>query len=279
MHKTEFCVKQFIDDYSFRLEKTTLKGYETSIIQLLCFCVKPYNEITTRDIRNWLMHLEEEGYKLGSIRYKMYGLRLFYQYCLEEELITHNPVEAVPIPRLDDKLPHYLSIDQLTQLRLLCEGNLKQRAIIEVLYTTGIRRNELASMKLEDIDWSERMIRIPKGKGKKERIVLFTKDCAEHLKAYLQDRRDDLPFVFLNRDGTALVASRTINHWFKSYSEKLGVFMSPHTLRHTFAAHLAMKGMSLACIQALLGHDNPQQTHLYARLHHQARKQMYDEWM
>lgn len=246
---------------------------------MISFCEKPYNEVTTRDIRSWLKHLYESGYKSSSIKTKMFGLRLFYKYCLEEGLITHNPVESIPLPKDRDKLPHYLTIEQLVQLRLLCEGDLKLRAIIEVFYATGVRVSELVNMRLEDINWSERMIRIPKGKGKKERIVLFTNECAEHLNSYLQERRDELPFVFVNRSETNAVTIWSVGYWLRPFGEKMGVHLSPHTLRHTFAAHLALKGMPLASIQALLGHDNPKNTIIYTRLHQEAQKQMYEQWM
>lgn len=279
MLTSEECLKQFVNDFSNRLEKPTLKSYETSIRQLLTFCGKNYDEITKKYIRNWLMYLKEEGYKPATIKNKIKALRLFYQYCLEEDIINCNPAESIPYPREEDKLPHYLTNEQLAQLRLICEGKLKQRAIIEVLYTTGVRISELINLKLEDVNWTERMIHIPKGKGKKERIVLFTKECAEHLKSYLQTRNEDVPFVFLNRNGTGSITCRNIQYWFTTYRKNLGIFMTPHTLRHTFAAHLAMKGMPLACLQVLLGHDKARLTHLYARLHGQAQKQMYDQWM
>lgn len=276
---SEECINQFVNDYSFKLTRKTLRHYEITIRQLLEFCGKPINEINTRDVRNWLAYLNEEGYKQGTIKNKMFGLRLFYQYCLEEGRMTHNPVEAIPLPKDEDKLPHYLTYEQLKQLRSLCEGNVKHRAVIEMLYSTGVRISELTSMKLEDINWTERMILIQNGKGKKERIVLFSKECLEHLNAYLQNRSDNLPFVFLDRTGTGAIKPKAIRDWFVVFRKKLGIYLTPHTLRHTFAAHLAMKGMPLVCIQTLMGHDNPISTHLYARLHQQAQKQMYDEWM
>jgi site-specific recombinase XerD len=279
MITSDKCIKQFIEDFSFNLTKSTLEGYVTAIRQLICFSQKPYNEITTRDIRNWILHLKEKDYKINSIKGKIFGLRLFYKYCLEEELITYNPVNGVPIPKRDDKLPNYLTYEQLMKLKHLCEGNLRQGAIIEVFYTTGVRLRELTSMKLEDINWSDRMIRIPKGKGKKERMVFFTKECEGKLKAYLNSRNDDLPFVFVNQFGTASVIPWIIQRWFINYRKKLGFYLSPHTLRHTFAAHLVKKGMSLSCIQVLLGHDHPSSTHIYTRLYQQAQKDKYDEWM
>lgn len=276
---SEECIKQFIDDHSFKLAKKTLKNYETSIRQLLNFCEKPINEITTRDVRYWLKHLNEDGYKQSTMKNKIFELRSFYRYCLEEGWMTHNPVEAIPLPKVEDKLPHYLTHEHFSQLRSLCERDVKQRAAIEMLYSTGVRISELTSMKLEDINWTERLIFIPNGKGKKERIVLFTKESGEHLNAYLQNRRDNLSYVFLNHTGTGAIKPKSIWVWFRVFQKKLGFYVTPHTLRHTFAAHLAMKGMPLATIQALLGHDNPSSTHLYARLHQQAQKQMYDEWM
>lgn len=172
---SEACIKQFIDDHCSRLTPEVLEEYKKTVQQLLSFCEKPYNEITTRDIRNWLIHLEEK-LKMSSIKRKLSGLRLFFQYCVEEELIAHNPVESIPIPKKEDTLPHYLTAEQLTQLRKLIEGRLKQRAVIEVLYTTGVRISELTNMKVEDIDWSERMIDIPKGKGKKKELCCLLKN-------------------------------------------------------------------------------------------------------
>lgn len=279
MLTSEVCINQFINEYKFRIERNTLVCYLASIRQLLSFCEKPFNNVTTRDIRSWFIHLEEDGYKQSTIKHKLIGLRLFYRYCLEEEIMTHNPAEKVPLPKDEDKLPYYLTNEQLMKLRLFCEDNLQQRAVIEVFYATGVRLRELTNMKLENIQWSERMIRIPEGKGKKERIVLFTNECSEHLKVYLQSRCDELPFVFVNRDGTASIYPRVIQNWFENYRKKLGFYLTPHTLRHTFAAHLTMKGMKMAYIQTLLGHENPRHTHFYSRLHCYAQKQMYDEWM
>lgn len=279
MLTSEACIKQFWNDQHFRLEKTTLEGYETAIRQMLSYCEKPYNEITTLDLRDWLVHLEEKGYKKGSIKKKMFALRLFYHYCVEEEIMNHNPVKSISLPKDEDRLPQYLTPEQVTHLRHLCSDNLKKRAVIEMFIATGIRLRELTRMKIEDINWNERIITIPKGKGKKERIVPFTHQCEEHVKAYLESRNDDFPFVFLDRYGKGAIDPRSIQHWFEAFRKEIGVFISPHTLRHTFATKLAIKGMPLSHLQVLLGHVKTRDTHLYARLHSHAQKQMYDEWM
>lgn len=278
MISNDECLKSFIEEYSIRLGQNTMYAYQKDIKLMLSHCNKSFAEVTSRDIRSWMQVLELT-YKSSTIRKMFSGVRLFYKYCNEEEIISHNPVISVSLPLEEDKLPRYLTNDQLAQLRLLTERNIKKRAVVEVLYTTGIRISELTQMRLEDIQWTERIIRIPKGKGKKERIVLFTNDCSVHLHAYLKERRDTLPFLFLDRYGKGAMDNRSVQRWFEDYREPLGIFLSPHILRHTFAAHLAMKGMPLIGIQSLLGHSKPEHTQLYARLFNHARKQMYDEWM
>lgn len=276
---SEISLKQFKDEYSFRLEEKTVNMYILAVEQLMAFGDKPYSEINSRDIRRWMASLESKEYKAATVKSKLAGIKLFYKYCTEEGLLAKNPVKNIPFPEVEDKLPRYLQQDELFQLRQLVKGKLEEKAVIEMLYFTGVRLMELVDMKKLNINWKERMITVPKGKRKKERIVLFTRECAEHLRAYLDTREDTLPFVFVNSKGTGPVCSRTIQLKFESYTKKLGTHISPHTLRHTFAAHLARKGMPLACIQILLGHNSPHQTQLYARLYHEARKELYDQWM
>ncbi|MDK7669182.1 tyrosine-type recombinase/integrase [Cytobacillus oceanisediminis] len=279
MNTSEECIQRFKDDYCFRLTPESIDFYEISLRQLLMYSGKPLLDITKQDIQNWVIYLDEIGNKPATAKTKIAGLKRFYKYLLEEGVISYNPMEKIPFPQVEDKLPCYLRNDQLSQLREVADGEMRERAIIELLYSAGIRLKELAAMKKEDINWTERIIHIPRGKRKKARIVLFTRTCAEYLKSYLEERKDDLPFVFVNRYGTRPICTRTIQINFKKYKTRLGFHLTPHTLRHTFAAHLAIKGMPLEGIQDLLGHDGPQQAQLYARLYSHARKSMYDEWM
>lgn len=278
MKTNDACLKNFIVDYNMRLEESTLNNYQKSIRKLMDHCDKPFCENTSKDIRNWVQHLGT-SYNPSTVRNMLAAVKLFYKYCLEEELIKYNPVATVPYPEKEEALPHYLQNDQLTELRKLVEGRLQERAVIEVLYTTGVRISEMAALKMEDIVWSERLMYVRKGKGNKDRIVLFTRSCEEYLQAYLKERLDNLPFVFLNVARTGPINIKYVQKNFKKYRKELGIHLSPHTLRHTFAAHLAMKGMPLVGIQALLGHVKQQDTQRYARLFNDAKKQMYDEWM
>jgi len=152
--------------------------------------------------------------------------------------------------------------------------NPKKRAIIETLYSTGVRLSELINIKLQDINWEARLILI-KGKGEKERIVLFNAECEERLKYYLSTRHDTIPYLIISDTGNRMYA-RLLQKYFEKYTKKLGFKVSPHTLRHTFAAHLAQKGMPLACIQELLGHADIRDTRIYAKLYEHARRNKLD---
>lgn len=272
-------MEKFIEEYRFKLEQTTLKDIQYSIEQLLMHCNKSILDVNTRDIREWMNHMYNKGYAQTTVYRKFYRIKRFFQYCVEEGIIINSPLQSLPVPKLPQQLPRYLTREQLTKLRQHVSGKLKERAVVEVLYATGVRVSELCRIKKEDINWSERSIQIRKGKGKRERIVLFTKECEEYLKAYLENRQDILPFIFLNHAETGPTNSYGIQHFFRKYSKKLNFYVSPHMLRHTFAAHLAIKGMPLIHIQLLLGHEEPRNTQIYTLLYNEARKQMYDEWM
>ncbi|MGE6517342.1 tyrosine-type recombinase/integrase [Lysinibacillus sphaericus] len=153
------------------------------------------------------------------------------------------------------------------------------RVVVEILYTTGNRISELSAMKKEDINRSERSILITKGKRKKSRIVLFTRECGEQLSRYLKGWEDDMPTVFVNVTGKRAICHRTVQKKLAEYGGQLCMKIPPHTLRHTFAARLAMKAMPLSCIQVLLRHKELQPMLLYARLYDHAHKEIYDQFM
>ncbi|MEH7080942.1 tyrosine-type recombinase/integrase, partial [Bacillus velezensis] len=216
-----------------------------------------------------------------TISTKLGGLKTFFTYCCEEGVLSTNPAVGISV-QMEESKPSYLSLTDLTKLRqLVNKCFLAERAIIEVLYATGMRISELSNMRREDIYWNERIIQIQKGKRKKGRIVLFTKDCEVHLKAYLDTRMDDFPYVFVSpRYADRPIRISYVGKIFKEiYSKQLGIRVTPHTLRHTFAAHLAQKGMPFDYIQILMGHESPQQTRHYARLYNHARKELYNEFM
>lgn len=153
----------------------------------------------------------------------------------------------------------------------------RDRAIIETLYATGVRVSELLHIKLEDIKWDTRQILIRKGKGSKARPVLFSHGCAERLKRYIETRKYNGDYLFSNKRGQP-ISRQLVQRKFREYSETLGFKVSPHTLRHTFAATLAEKGMDFLYIQELLGHSNINSTRIYTRLMNHERKKQYDQY-
>lgn len=235
--------------------------------------------VSRKDILEWLFHLSEAGYKPNTIRKHLIGLKTFFKFCMEEGYINENPAKNIPFPKQENKQPTYLNKEKLTNIRELVKGNILERALLEVLYATGIRIGELIRMKQEDINWAEMYIFIPEGKRKKERIVPFSQVCKEYLSAYLESRTDDLPYVFVNSGPIRLLNQTGIHKRFQYYSRQLGFRVTPHMLRHTFATHLVMRGMRPEMVQLLLGHDDLKTTQLYTRFHETFQKETYDQWM
>lgn len=221
--------------------------------------------------------MSNKGLKPRSIQMKLAAVKSFYQYCIEENKVSKDPTLRVKAPQKDDLLPYYLNKRQLAMLQELVKDNIRSRAIVEALFATGARISELLNIRMEDIKWDTHQIWIRKGKGNKERFVLFTHECSEHLQAYLKYRNIDSPYIFSNAKGRPISRSLVERH-FREYSHELGFKVTPHTLRHTFAAYLAEKGMDFTYIQELLGHQNINSTRVYTRLMNHAKKKQYDRY-
>lgn len=270
-------MESFLQEYQTRFSSETLRSYRIAISQFIAFCQKNFDEVKPTDIRAWMAFMEEKGLKPRSIKMKLTAVRSFYRYCMEENQLKKSPALKIPSPKIDDSLPHYLRRSQLVLLQELTKDNPRDRAIIETLYTTGVRVSEMLNIKLSDIKWDTMQIWIRKGKGSKERFVLFTHECAERLKTYLDQRKFHGEYVFESPRGGPL--SRCyIEKLFQDYSEQLGFKVTPHTMRHTFAAHLSEKNMDFSYIQDLLGHSNINSTRIYIRLQDDVRKEQYDRY-
>lgn len=269
--------QSFFDDHKARFSPETSRSYKIALKQFFSFCEKNYDEVKATDIRAWMAAMGEQGLKPRTILLKLSAVKSFYQYCMEENKTKKNPTLTVHTPKKDDSLPYYLSKHQVALLQELTKENPRDRAIIETLYATGVRVSELLEIKLEDIKWETRQIWIRKGKGNKERFVLFTHDCAERLKTYLQQQNKKSVYLFPNNRGGHL--SRVfVEKRFQEFTKALGFRVVPHTMRHTFAAHLAEKNMPQSYIQELLGHVDINSTRIYTRLMETARKKQYDRY-
>ncbi len=270
-------IKQFFLDNHNQFSPETVRAYELALTQFFTVCEKGVEDVKARDIRNWLEVMTNDELQPRSIQLKLVALKSFYRYCMEENKINKNPTLKVVTPKKVDSLPYYLSKRQLAMLQEHTKDDLRDRAIIETLYATGVRITELLHIKLEDIKWETRQITIRKGKGNKGRIVLFSHACAERLERYIETRKYPGDYLFSNKRGQP-ISRDLVQTKFREYTEALGFKVSPHTLRHTFAANLAEKGMDFTYIQELLGHSNINSTRIYTRLMNPERKKKYDQY-
>jgi site-specific recombinase XerD len=191
--------------------------------------------------------------------------------------VGENPVLKVKLPRREERLPVYLEKSVLAELRETARVCFSDRTIVEMLYATGVRADELCQLKKEDVSWNEELITVWKGKGMKSRIIPFTPECGERLKMYLASRDDDSPYLFVNKWGKQLTPG-TLRFYFQDISRRLGRRVYPHLLRHTFAMHLAIKGAPLEAIKKFMGHENIKTTEIYTKLSAKTRKDLYDQY-
>lgn len=277
MKKNQEMIQAFLNDHYARFSAETNRSYKLSLSQFFSFFKEDYTTVKPRDIRLWLASMVENELKPRTINTKLAALKSFYAYCLEKEVIKKNPAQIVSSPKKEDRLPSYLTKRKLALLQEQARGKSRDRAIIDTLYATGVRISELLNVKLEDVKWETQQIWIREGKGNKERFVLFTYACEERLKTYLHSRKDSSEYLISNGRGEAL-SYVSVERMFKKLSTELGFKVTPHTLRHTFAAHLAEKGMKFHYIQELLGHSNINSTRIYTNLMNSEQKKLYDQY-
>jgi integrase/recombinase XerC len=223
-------------------------------------------------IRGFLADLHRRGLKKTSSARKLAGLRTFFRYLCREGRLDRNPARALLSPRLEKRIPSPLEEAQVEVL-LDVPGNdapsVRARAILELLYATGIRCAELVGLDLGEVDLEARMVRVV-GKGRKERIVLFGTRAREALRAWLGARaglRPRTDAVFVNLRGGRL-SDRSVRALVRRRVDQVALTRrcSPHTLRHSFATHLLARGADLRAIQELLGHASLSTTQLYTHV-------------
>lgn len=257
----------------------TIASYRRDLAQLAAFLDLrkiPLRKIDNVILRTFLASLFERGLKKSTIARKLAAMRSFFQYCLRMRWITDNPAKIVSTPKQDRYLPSFLSEEEVKTFLDLPQSNrpldLRDRAILEFLYATGLRVSELVGMDADDINFNERLVRVT-GKGKKERIVPFGKAAGESLVDYLRKRTSinkgkiDERAVFLNYRGERLT-SRSVERIVDKYIEISANRrkISPHSLRHSFASHLLSRGADLRAIQEFLGHESLATTQKYTHI-------------
>jgi len=269
----------------------TISAYRRDIAEFLRFLKKQgwREHPSPRDVRKWLATLNQKGLKRTSISRKLSSIRAFYKYLFRTGVVSFNPAEPVSFPIRSRPLPKNLTVAQATDV---IEKNpvsdfkgIRDRAIIELLYSTGIRVSELTGLDLEGINFSPEMIRV-RGKGRKERIVPFGSKARKAMEDYLLERQNLLKrlnkqhqqALFLNRSGKRL-SQRTVQRIVSSAAVNAGIFthVTPHMFRHSMATHLLEAGADLRSIQELLGHASVATTQKYTHLDLERLKTVFEQ--
>jgi integrase/recombinase XerD len=257
------------------LARLTLESYTRDLARLSAWATKngkAVSDLNRADLRKWIASLSREGLAPTSVARAVSAARGFYKFLMVDGHITHHPAEDLDTPQRFNYLPKFLTEDEMNSL--LCapdvstEEGIRDRAILEIMYATGLRVSELVGLKQVDVDMLSGLI-VCHGKGSKERKVPIGKSAIHWLEQYSAVKagygRQSSPFVFLNRGKpfTRQFAWSMI----KSRAEQVGIKnVSPHTLRHSFATHLLQHGADSRSVQALLGHSDISTTQIYTHI-------------
>lgn len=257
------------------LSPYTLRNYDGDLRGLLAFLEERQIDpraLSRQTFREYLSRLVADGISSGSIQRKVSAARGFYRWLQAQGLMEANPLANVKGPRKPRRLPSFLTHDEVTALISCPQGSrpqaIRDRAILELLYATGMRVSEIVALDLDDVDLDAQSVRVV-GKGNKERMVVMGEPAREALERYLREARPKLAAgperaFFLNRDGGRL-SVRRVQLMLRKYAAAAGLVKRayPHLLRHTFATHLLDGGADLRVVQELLGHANVNTTQVY----------------
>jgi len=239
-------------------------------------------------VRSYLAHLNEKQYSKATTARKLATLRSFYKFLVKRSQISSNPAAAVRTPKLEKKLPRFLEYDQVKKLLETPPMDnwlgARDRAILETLYSTGMRVSELVALNMDDIDFLGEVVHI-RGKGKKERIAPISSSTLQIIQHYIEFRNKraqnnanfDTKVLFVNKHGRRL-STRSVRRKMDKYLKMSGLdtAISPHTLRHSFATHMLNNGADLRSVQELLGHQSLSTTQIYTHLTTRKLKEVYD---
>jgi integrase/recombinase XerC len=238
--------------------------------------------------RAYLAHLNEKQYSKATIARKLATLRSFYKFLIKTNRLDSNPLVVVRTPKQDKKLPRFLEYEEVKKLLETPPTDnwlgVRDRAILETLYSTGIRVSELVALNMDDIDFLGEVIHV-RGKGKKERIAPISSSALQVIQYYIEfknkraqsNRNFDSKVLFVNKHGRRL-STRSVRRKMDKYLKMAGLdpSISPHTLRHSFATHMLNNGADLRSVQELLGHQSLSTTQVYTHLTTRKLKEVYE---
>ena len=282
-----------------RLEKNcsdlTIKSYREDLLLLTEFFEEHRSEIprpgelTPQDLRTYVAALHDAGYAKASVSRRLASLRSFFRFCEREGLVESNPAKPLRNPRRERKLPHFLTGREIGRLLVAPPKDtplgLRDRAILETLYSAGLRVSELVGINRADLDLEDGLVRV-RGKGKKERLAPLGSHAVRAIRRWLAGRRQ-LPSpgipdnagepVYVNKFGKR-ITTRSIGRMLEKYLTQTGLDQrtTPHTLRHSFATHLLDRGADIRSVQELLGHKSLVTTQIYTHVSTRGLRQVYE---
>lgn len=284
-------VVQFLDHLKLMkgVSPHTLRNYSIDLSSFFHFISEgkddfSLNLVTKRSLRKYLAHLYDCKKSTRTVLRRLSALRSFYNHALKEKWVEESPVEEIESPRKEKKLPISITYSQIELLFSqpdisTCLG-LRDRAIMELFYSSGLRLSEVAGLNREDFDEKNLILNIF-GKGKKQRQAPITQTAATWICRYLdhpEREEKDKKAIFLNQRGSRLTP-RSIDRNFAAYFKKTGISekITPHTIRHTIATHWLENGMDLKTIQLLLGHTSLSTTTIYTHVSPKLKREVYDK--
>lgn len=283
-YKESIILTKYYDFIEFerKLSENTIKSYKNDLKEFDIYFKGKLENLNTKDIQDYITSIKDKDAR--TIAHSLTVINSFYGFLIDEKIITTNPCTNIKGPKLPKKLPVYLTeeeVNKLLDIRLITPYDYRNKAMLELLYASGLRITELCNLKITDVDLNNEFIRVV-GKGKKERIVPLTDLAINHLKTYLNNYRNIIlkdkisDYLFISNSLTN-ISRQAFFKIIKKECQRCGITknVSPHVLRHSFATHLLKHGADLRIIQELLGHEDISTTQIYAHLVNEKLKEDY----
>ncbi len=286
----QYLIEQYINELKGEKNYSThtVAAYKADLEQLYLFLTHHFEtdvvdpgKIDTVTLRLFLGELTDAEIRPRSIARKITVLRSFFRYLLKIGLLEDNPARSLKSPKIPRDLPQIVDVNDMEEVFEAVSDEdrnaVRDTAILELFYSTGVRLSELTTLRKESIDWSNMTIRVT-GKGNRERIIPFGNNAKRALKKYIRNTASTSPFVFAHKNGRRL-SGRTVQRVVAKYIAMVSEVQkkSPHVIRHSFATHLLDRGADLRAVQELLGHQNLSTTQIYTHVSVDRLKRIYQE--
>ena len=270
------------------LSKNTISSYSVDLKRFESFLAhrkKKIKAVKKQDILDFIGTLRNDGYSISTICRYISSIKAFYKYMLTEDIIDNDPSENLQSPKKWERLPKALSVSEVKELlevKFSGEAELRNTAMLELLYSSGLRVTELISIKLGDINFEAGFIRVL-GKGSKERVVPVNTRAINRIKQYIEQERQEIlkkkqsQYLFVTGRGRPMTRQR---FWqtLKAVGKQAGLELSPHTIRHCFATHLLEGGADLRSVQKMLGHTDISTTQVYTKVTTDRIKKVFKQY-